>query len=610
MFIYKKSSASGLLFIMLSVLLSVFFISMDAFAAVSSSDEAIREIERRRFETEKKLREKERIGLELKEGEKQETDKKETEKKGSGINVVEDGNRFLINKIILENDELLSGREKRNLLEPFLNKEISYNDLTILVRSITNILIDKGYITARVKIPLNQNIKSGVITLTIINGYIGRISPESDSLRDRLQVSAAFPFFEGNYLNIKDLDYGIEQMNRLQSNNATMKIIPGDETGSSKVVIYNDTRSRLGLDVGYDNLGQKNTGEQRGKLTVNIDDLLSFNDNVSFDYTKSMNSDTDKKYNRSYTMFFSLPVGYWTFSSVYSRSEYMQYISGLSRDFKSSGDDTSMIFSIERMIGRYKYNRFKGKSSLTLKNKESFIEDAKIETTSRKLSIFKAGLDYSTYLFGGYFSGTANYHRGLKYFDAYKDGDDLTGDTPRAQFDKYDMSILWNKTFTIFGQYFGYLLNSYGQYGMDTLYSSEKISIGDMNSVRGFRDSSITGDRGFYIRNDLSVFDFSSIWSCLKGLKFFTGYDYGYIIEKEGKDSNYGRGKGYITGYSTGIVYTSGIINVNFTYSKKHHQPDFLDENSHIIYCTATMSISGLGEETWNMFTKKNDKKE
>lgn len=593
--LYKK-------FILL-VMAGILFIPFaDAVSLVGTSEESVKEIERRRFETEKKLREKERIEIEQK--------KIEREKEESLSSQTQNNNKFILKEIIIQNDELLSGREKRKILEPFLNREITFNDLTILVRSITNVLIDKGYITARVKVPLEQNIMSGRFILTIVNGYISEIVPEKDNIRERIQVFTAFPFLEGDYLNIEDLDYGIEQMNRLQSNKATMKIFPGEELGSSKVVIFNDSSSRLGIDAGMDNLGQKSTGENREKVSVNVDDLLSVNDNLFFNYTRSANDDTDRKYSRSYVAFFSIPFGYWTFSSTYSHSEYLQYINGLNRDFKASGNDSSKIFSIDRMLGRYKYNRLKAKGELTLKKKENFIEDAKIDSSSRRLTILKGGLEYSTYLFGGYFSTSGYYHRGLKWFDAYEDTGDLQEDTPRAQFVKYELGVIWSKPFTLFGQKFGYLCNFSGQYGMDTLYNSEKMTIGDIYTVRGFKEESIVGDRGYYIRNEISIYDFSIIWKYLQGLKFFAGYDYGHVVEKAGADANYGEGKGSLSGWSTGIVYSSEIMNLNFTYSRKISSPDFIDEKEHIVYCSATLSLTGVTEKTWNTFVKKDDKEE
>ncbi|MCL2154229.1 MAG: ShlB/FhaC/HecB family hemolysin secretion/activation protein [Leptospirales bacterium] len=559
-------------------------------APTGTPEEAIEEIERRQYEIEKKLREKERLEIER--------EKKEIKKEDIPIS---DDNKFFIKEIILENDELLSGSEKRKLLKPYTNKELTYNDLTVLVGNITNLLIEKGYVTARVKIPLEQNIGSGIFVITIINGYISEIVPEKDGFTKRIGIFTAFPFLSGKYLNIGDLDYGIEQMNKLRSNNASMKIHPGEEMGSSKVVIYNDRERWFFIETGFDNLGQKNTGETRGKLTVGFDDLLCINDFISFDYTHSL-SDRDIKYNRTYTMNLMFPFGYWSFLMTYSRSEYMQHIEGLNTEFQTSGDDINKVFGIDRMLFKYKDNRFKARSSLTLKTKENFLEDAKIDSAGRKLTVFKFGMDYSTFLLDGYFSSNIYYSRGLKLLGAYKDDNDLEDDIPRAQFNKYEIGFVWNKPFMLFEQSFSYMFNFFGQWGLETLYSSEKISIGDMNTVRGFKQDSLLGDRGFYIRNEFSSFDFSYLWKYLKGLRLFVGYDYAYAVERVGRDANYGRGEGSVMSWCTGLNYSTEVIDLNVTYSRHLFAPWFMIEKDYIVYVTATLSCTGLFDEIMNFF--------
>jgi hemolysin activation/secretion protein len=118
--------------------------------AIVQTDENLKEIKKKQYETEKKLREKEKI-------------QKELEQAGTGEEepggIVGDNTGFFLSEIIVQNAELLSEKEKQDLVIPFINREITFNDLTVLVRKITNLLIEKGYITARVKSRFNQNIK-------------------------------------------------------------------------------------------------------------------------------------------------------------------------------------------------------------------------------------------------------------------------------------------------------------------------------------------------------------------------------------------------------------------------------------------------------------------
>ena len=550
-----------------------------ALADVNTTEEAMREIKRRQDIVEQGLREKQKAGTEKKD----ELEGTNAEKKPAVV----DTTKFILKEIIIENNKHLSWFEKRDLVNDLLNREITFNDITLLVRKLTNLLIDKGYSTARVKIPVGQNINSGKFTISIVNGYIEEVEFEKKGLRSSMQIFTAFPFYSGRYLNVHELEYALEQVNRLGNGNAAMKIIPGNKDGMSKILIANRPELSVSFEPGADNLGQKATGEVRAKLFTEIDNLFSINDSISFDYAGTPNPDNNKKHSRVYTFYFSFPFGFWNFSAAYSRSEYMQIVNGLSASFKSSGNDSSETFFAERLIFMKGYHRIKAKANLTLKQKESYIEDAKISSASRNLSVLKGGFDYSGFLFGGYLSVGVFYHAGLKWFNAYRD-ESKDSDVPKAQFGKYEANLLWSRQFALFGKRFSYTFNAFGQYGEDTLFNSEKISIGGLNTVRGFKDSSVLGDNGFYARNDLAMHDFAFIWSALQGLRLFIGCDYGLVREKNRGPQS----RAALLGCAAGFSYVSPVIRGSLTYSRRLSRPEFVSEKEQAVYFSVSLPLS------------------
>ena len=61
----------------------------------------------------------------------------------------DNGIKFLINKInMLDEDKLLSKREKNRILKKYEKKELNANDITLILTDTTNLLIKKGYITS------------------------------------------------------------------------------------------------------------------------------------------------------------------------------------------------------------------------------------------------------------------------------------------------------------------------------------------------------------------------------------------------------------------------------------------------------------------------------
>jgi hemolysin activation/secretion protein len=184
----------------------------------------------------------------------------------------------------------------------------------------------------------------------------------------------------------------------------------------------------------------------------------------------------------------------------------------------------------------------------------------------------------------------------VRWFNAYRDTE-KGADIPKAQFGKYEGGVLWNRQFGLFGRKFSYTASSWGQFGTDVLFSSEKIAVGDLNTVRGFKEDSVSGDRGFYVKNDLAMHDFSFIWKGLGGLKIFAGYDYGLIREKAGREANYGRGRASIMGCAAGISYTSPVIRFMVTYGHRLKAPDFISGDAQAVYVSMSLPLS----ETYRM---------
>lgn len=65
------------------------------------------------------------------------------------------------------------------------------------------------------------------------------VGPDAASTMQPKQFLTIFPGVKGSVLQLRDIEQGLDQLNRLPSNNATMRIEPGAEAGSSRVLINN-----------------------------------------------------------------------------------------------------------------------------------------------------------------------------------------------------------------------------------------------------------------------------------------------------------------------------------------------------------------------------------
>jgi dienelactone hydrolase len=96
--------------------------------------------------------------------------------------------------------------------------------INALLKRAQDALITKGLITTRV-LAEPQDLKSGVLTLTVVPGRVNaiRFAPDSSS---RARAWTAVPMKPGDILNLRDIEQGLENLMRLPTAAADIKIEP------------------------------------------------------------------------------------------------------------------------------------------------------------------------------------------------------------------------------------------------------------------------------------------------------------------------------------------------------------------------------------------------
>lgn len=488
-----------------------------------------------------------------------------TSEAGSEIKIIE-----------VKGNTILSKNKIENLKKKYVGKRGGKNVINF-VKELENLYLEKGYITTRVKIDIeNSNFKAGKIQCIVIEGYIENIVMNGES--NNSKIFASFPTKEKEVLNIKDLDQGIDNLNSISANNAKLDILAGENLGGSIIDIKNETSKKISAAVNYNNLGQKSTGEERIKLALTIEDFLGINDSFTGSYQRKLGRNKKYNDNENFSFYYRIPFKYWEFSIIKDQSEYKNTITGLGQSYKSTGISKNMNYSLRRVIHRNEVGKTTLGLTLTNKETKNYIDDEKLILSSRKLSVLKLDIGHQRKLFNGMFFGEIAYYEGLKRFGAERDDWEYKDSTsPKAQFQKYTMDINWYKPFKINNQNFSYRFSFSGQYSDDILYSSEKMSIGDDTTVRGFKENSIMGDKGIYIRNELAYnYNF---------LEPFIAYDIGRVKDVT-KDEYYEKHGTELSGASIGVRVYFKYFTASITYSKPLTAPRYIDKNKQEIYIT------------------------
>ncbi|CDG87983.1 ShlB/FhaC/HecB family hemolysin secretion/activation protein [Xenorhabdus bovienii] len=452
-----------------------------------------------------------------------------------------------------------------NTLSALPDNCITSNDINKLSAEITNLYIAKGYITARVQfIPPSHH---GELGINVVEGFIEAIEGGNRWINSQM----LFPHLTNKPLNLDQLDQGLDQANRLQSNKTTLDILPGTVSGGSVIRLSNQHSTPWKISATTDNYGQKSTGKWISRLNASIDSPLGLSDFISLSGISTVDN-PDIQYNRAATLFYSLPYGAATFSGFTSYSRYTSHPKLQNNVHKLHGNSQQSGMRMDWVFHRNQSQISTLNTQLVYKNFNNYFDSAKLSHSSQTLTVFSLGISHLQIIANGLITFDTGIEQGTPWFSAQTSTDNLN-----KQFTKGKLSVNLQQRFRLFDM--SYRLNNqfYTQYSPNGLPGVEWLNITDRNAVRGFSKNTLSGDNGWYLRNTLS----HSI-PILKGsLDLRAGVDVGRVKGYRSQD-----GWQSSAGLSTGLTlrYQRLLADVEFSRGKLlSHQNRDKDESMQLL---------------------------
>ncbi|MDB5954061.1 ShlB/FhaC/HecB family hemolysin secretion/activation protein [Ramlibacter sp.] len=410
-----------------------------------------------------------------------------------------------IREIVIHNSPRLRQAARAEIDSRFAGHCLGVNEITEILGLITKDYIVQGYVTSRAYLPA-QDLKQGTLTIDVVEGTIEHFRIDDEGKKS-VPAGAVFPTHEGQVLNLRDLEQGIDQINRLQSNNARLEILPGEAAGGSVVTVHNTPTRSVHLITSYDNQGQEGTGVHQASATVVLDNLAGLGEQVSVSHRESVPFPDGDHHTQSDGLDLWLPHGYDTWTASVIRSTYRNVLtlpSGTQQP--AEGSNSIVTVGYDRVVHRDEVGRLSLGTALTTKDATNFFAGQLLDVSSRKLTLLDVRGSYSRVVLGtGLLNASLDVVQGLKTFGALRDPELLTSEQPHAQFSKLQAGAQLHLPFEGLGQRWSYDGEIAAQKAYDSLYGSEKMLIGSFYTVRGFYNSSLSGDNGFYWRNSLSL---------------------------------------------------------------------------------------------------------
>ena len=493
-----------------------------------------------------------------------------------------------VRELIILGNTLLPQHFIDSLKAEYEGKCLTLEAINNITKTVTNAYADRGYITSRAFIG-PQDLQSGALFITVVEGTIESFEPGPSSGIEPRQLGTVFPFLTGKVLNLRDIEQGLDQMNRLPSMNTTMRIEPGEAFGASVVIIDNEPQKSWRASAATDNHGQRNTGRHQYTLTFEKDNylgcfdqfLLTWNSDLHSMF-RGMNSRANGN-SHGFGIYETIPIGYWTFGFSYNAFAYDNKVYGLADEYTSSGESHTFRLSADRVMYRDADGKTSAGVSLTVHNVDSYFEGVYLDASSYFLTSLGFSLSHSRRLLGGSLSAQVEQRMGVPIFGAEKEraGREVDRNTPRREYQKTVFSVNWYRPFAVAEQTFSWSSNFSAQVAPRTLYGSERFYLGSLYTVRGFEGSPLGGDQGMLLRNELAwnvppVLDW--LTAITGPVQAYAGYDVGSIS----KDKHDPFERGTLQGMALGLR-SYGDMSFDVTYAVALASPDFVERKGSIL---------------------------
>ncbi|SDL39219.1 ShlB/FhaC/HecB family hemolysin secretion/activation protein [Pseudomonas indica] len=485
---------------------------------------------------------------------------------------------FQIERIRLQGATLMSPTQQRELLAPFEQRCLGASQLNELLKAITQHYIDRGYVTSRAYLP-QQDLADGELEVLVVEGRLEGL--DSSAVASERELALAFPGRAGEPLNLRELEQLVDQLGRLPSRQAQLELIPGEAVGGSRVQLKGEADKPWRASLARHNDGEASTGEQQWGLGLDWDSPLGLADQLNLRAGRDAVSDSQRQSN-SQSLAYSLPYGWWTFRYSYSQSDYRTLNDANGFAFQLDGDSRSHQLAGERVLHRDSVSKTAASLGVSHLRTRNYIEDSLVDVSSQRLSEGQLGFNHGRRIGNAFVNLDLGWQHGIGAFDAQQN-DHPRGGQPVARYNKYGLTASYLQPFRLWDEAFSFdsLIN--GQRSEDVLFGPQRISLGGLSSVRGFKEQSLSGDSGGYWRNQLR-WRRPVGWEPLRpfvqeyGLAF--AYDLGVIHGNRHNPGQSGRLSGNAVELSARGQYLAAAV----TFARSLERPDAIERREHPVY--------------------------
>lgn len=383
------------------------------------------------------------------------------------------------------------------VLGEFAGKSYDLAGLRDLAERISAHYRDAGYPFARAYIPA-QPMADGKLRIDVVEGRYGQVQ----ALGDKALIAAAAGFLSplksSEVIASAPLERATLILDDQPGIQAAPIIRPGQELGTGDLDVRVTRTPGFSGDIGFDNHGNRFTGEHRVRANLQWDSPFLFGDQFS---VRSLYSDEDMWLG---SLGYSLPLGS---SGLRGNVGYSHTYYELAKNFANLGaTGTAKVASLGVTYPLIRSQSANLNLAVTYQHKKLNDKQRSANTDDSKSSDslpIALNFDRRDGLWGGGISyGSLAYTTGLVSLDSVLENTDRTsGQNTRGSFGKWNLDIARVQATPVVNLTLFARVSA--QWAGKNLDSSEGFSLGGANGVRGYPSGEGNGDEGWMAQLEL-----------------------------------------------------------------------------------------------------------
>lgn len=390
-------------------------------------------------------------------------------------------------RLDVEAHGLLQEEDLIQLLAPYRNIPLGPKRIELLLRQLKARLVEQGFVTSNAKIQ-TLDWQQGVLIIDLVAGKV--VDLRSDQVPS-VALKQVFPMQADDTLQLMDIEQGVQQINRLRLNQAEVKIIPGISPDTHSIDVSLPQLGMVWGSIGVDNYGSFTTGKIRTRASLNIENYFNRFESIGLTYLHTQRS-------RAFLAAASLPDGYNTWSASLAASDYSQSVLD---EFTLNGQSYSASVAFHRtlLLTATRHDSIDISLNRTYSGRRFQSESL----TPERLSTLRSAYTqvYKNNMVQVF--GEVALAFGLPALGAQRDNTALTKQDAHAQFTKFELH--GGIDTAIAHTNWRYSAQFDWQYSQQGLYGSEQFQLGGANTVRGFNEGVVSGERGWLLRQELRM---------------------------------------------------------------------------------------------------------